>query len=213
MPTGGQGSGLGLAVADDRGDEQTWIVECCSVGVREGVAEFTALMDRPGSLWGDVRGDATGKGELPKQPSHALGIGGDVGVGLGVGAVEVGAGHQSGTAMARAGDVDGGLPTIGDHPIEMCVKEVKSRCGAPVAEQSGFDVFSAQWTSQQWVVEEVDLTHRKVVGGAPPTVDRGNHLVGDCVVGRLPGCGVCRVHRRSHSTACRRCRVRQSRVR
>ena len=195
MPTGGEGSGLGLAVADDRGDEQTWIVERSSIGVGECVAEFAALMDRPGGLRGDMGGYSTGKRELPKQSSHALGVSGDVGIGLGVGAVEVGASHQSGTAVPRAGDVDGGLSAIGDHPIEMCVEKVESRCGAPVAEQSGFDVFAAQWGSQQRVVEKVDLPDGEIIGGAPPTVDRGNHLVGECVVGGLPGCGERRIHR------------------
>ena len=44
----------------------------------------------------DVRRDTAGEGELPEQSANALGVLRDVGVGLGVGAVEIGTGDQAG---------------------------------------------------------------------------------------------------------------------
>ena len=61
MPTGRQCSGLGLAIADDRGDEKIGIVERRTVGVREGVAEFAALMDEPGVSGATWEGIPPGK--------------------------------------------------------------------------------------------------------------------------------------------------------
>ena len=61
MPAGSQWPGFGLAVADDAGDHQIWIVERRAVGVHQGVAEFAALMDGARSLGSHVAGDATRK--------------------------------------------------------------------------------------------------------------------------------------------------------
>ena len=136
--------GLGLAVADDRRDEQVGVVERGAVGVRERVAEFAALVDRARCLRGDVRRDAAGEGELPEQPAHTLGVRRDVGVDLRVGAVEVGVGDQAGTAVAGAGDVDGRLLALLDRPVEVRVEEVQAGRRAPVTEQAGFDVVARQ---------------------------------------------------------------------
>jgi hypothetical protein len=48
LPGGGQRPGLGLAVADDAGDDKGGIVERCAEGVAEGIAEFAAFVNRPG---------------------------------------------------------------------------------------------------------------------------------------------------------------------
>ena len=58
MPAGGQRSGLGLAVADDAGDDQVGVVERRAEGVAEAVAELAPLVDRARGLGGDVAGDA-----------------------------------------------------------------------------------------------------------------------------------------------------------
>ena len=195
VPTGGQRAGLRLTVADDRGDQQVRVVEGGAVGVRERVPQFTALVDGSGRLRGDVRGNASGEGELAEQPPHAFGVLGDVGVGLGVGAVEVGAGHQSGSAVAGAGDVDGGLAAVVDRPVEVCVEKVQSRCGSPVSEQPGFDVVTGQRRAQQRVVQQVDLPDGQVVRGPPPAVDLSDGLVGQLGVrAGAPGRFGCRRH-------------------
>ncbi len=45
VPAGGQRAGLGLAVADDAGDDQVGIVERGAEGVRERVTELAAFVD------------------------------------------------------------------------------------------------------------------------------------------------------------------------
>src|SRR5262249_52483985 len=50
MPARRQRSGFRFAVADDAGNDQIGIVERRSVGVRDGIAEFAALLYRTGRL-------------------------------------------------------------------------------------------------------------------------------------------------------------------
>ena len=45
MPACCQRPSLRFAVADDAGDYQVGVVECRTVGMREGVAEFAAFMN------------------------------------------------------------------------------------------------------------------------------------------------------------------------
>src|SRR5439155_18399315 len=108
VPARGQWAGLGLAVADDASDEQVGVVEGGTEGVRQRVAEFAAFVNRPRRLRGDMRWDAARKGELAEERAQAFLVLGDVGVKLGVGALEVGVGDEAGTAVAGAGDVDRG---------------------------------------------------------------------------------------------------------
>ena len=171
MPARRERSGLRLTVADDRGDEQVRVVERGAVGVRERVAQLAALVDRARRLGSDVRRNAAREGELPKQPPQTLGVAGDVGVDLRIGAVEVGVGDQARTAVTWAGDVDRRLSALLDHPVQMRVEEVQARRGSPMAEQAGLDVVARERGAQQRVVQQVDLAHRQVVRSAPPAVD------------------------------------------
>ena len=106
VPARRQGTGLGLPVADDACDQQIGIVEGRAEGMGERVAELAALVDRTGRLGCGVARDAAGKRELAKQLAHAVGVRGDVGVALGVGALEVRVGDESGPAVSGAGDED-----------------------------------------------------------------------------------------------------------
>ena len=74
MPGRRQRPGLGLAVADDAGDDQIGIVEGGAIGVDERVAEFAALVDRARRLRRGVARNAAGKRELPEQLAQALGV-------------------------------------------------------------------------------------------------------------------------------------------
>ena len=58
VPARRQRSGLGLAVADDTGDDQIRIVECGAIGVREGVAKLAAFMNGAWGLRCDVARNA-----------------------------------------------------------------------------------------------------------------------------------------------------------
>jgi len=66
VPTGRQRSGLGLAVADHADDQQIGIVERRAVGMGQGVAQFSAFVDRPGRFGRGVAGNSTRKGKLGK---------------------------------------------------------------------------------------------------------------------------------------------------
>src|SRR5262249_59417241 len=124
MPACRQRSSFRLAIADDAGNDQIGIVESCSVGVRDGIAEFAALVYRTGCLRRDVAGDAAGKRELGEQALHALFIARDVRINLTVGSLEVGVRDQTGTAMPRAGDVDHVEVVLVNNSVEVNVDEV-----------------------------------------------------------------------------------------
>src|SRR5690606_1501631 len=127
VPGRGQRPGLRLAVPDDAGDQQAGVVEGGPVGVREGVAEFAALVDRAGDLGGDMAGDAAGEGELPEEPLHALRVAADVGVRLAVAALQPGVGQHGGAAVTGPPDAQGVPPALCDHAVEVRVHQVQSR--------------------------------------------------------------------------------------
>ena len=70
-----EGPGLGLAVADDAGDDEPGVVERRAVGVHERVPQLAALVDRARRLGCRVRRDAAGERELAEQATHALAVG------------------------------------------------------------------------------------------------------------------------------------------
>ena len=167
MPGGGQRAGLRLAVADDAGDDQLRVVEGGAEGMRQGVAQFAALMDGAGRLRRDVAADAARIGELLEQALHAGGVLRHAGVELAVGAFEPGIGDQRRAAVARAGDEDHVQVVRLDHAVQVQVDEVQPGRRAPVAEQPRLDVLDAQRLGQQRIVEQVDLADGEVVRGAP----------------------------------------------
>ena len=72
MPAGGQRAGLGLAVADDAGDQQVRVVEGGSVGVAQGVAQLAALVDGAGRLRRHVAGNPAREAELAEEGLHPV---------------------------------------------------------------------------------------------------------------------------------------------
>ena len=87
VPARCQRAGLGFAVAHAAKDQQVGIVKGCSVGVRQGVAQFTAFVDRPRGFRGHVARNAARKGELLEEPLHAPNVLADLGIELAVGAL------------------------------------------------------------------------------------------------------------------------------
>ena len=144
VPAGGQGAGLGLAVAHHAHGHEVGVVERGAVGVGQGVAQLAALVDRPGRLGGGVAGHATGERELAEQGPHAGLVLGDRRVQLAVAALEVGVGDHGGSPVARAAHEDHGEVAGADHPVEVGVGEVEPGGRAPVAQQAGLDVFRPQ---------------------------------------------------------------------
>ena len=171
LPGGGQRPGLGLAVADDAGDDQAGIVERRAEGVAEGIAEFAAFMNRPGRRRGHVARNAAGEGKLLEQPLHPGFVLADVGIDLAVAAFEIGVGDQGRAAMAGARDVDHVEIVELDRAIEMHIDEILPRCRTPVPDHQRLDVGQRQRLAQHGVFIEIDLADGEVVGGAPIGVE------------------------------------------
>ena len=54
-----------------------------------------------------------------------------------------------------------------DDPIQMDIDEIQSRRRAPMTQQARLDVLDRQGLPQQGIVEQIDLSHREIVGGPP----------------------------------------------
>src|SRR5258708_5452774 len=125
------------------------VVEHRPKGMRQGVAQFTALVDRARSVLRGMAGDTAGKRKLAEQMVHALGIAGNVRVSLAVGALQPGTGDHTRRAVTGAGNENQVKIALDDDSVEMEVEKVQPRRGAPVPEQPGFDVFDAQGLAEQ----------------------------------------------------------------
>ena len=179
LPGGGQRPGLGLAVADDAGDDQAGIVERGPERVAEGVAELAALVDRPGRGGRDVAGDTAGERELGEQLLQPRLVLADVRVDLAVGALQVGVADQRRAAVTRAGDVEHVQVEFLDDPVQVDVDEVLPRRRAPVPDHQRLHVRQLQRPFQQRVVVEVELADRQVVGGPPVRIHPAQQLGGE----------------------------------
>ena len=206
VPAGGQRSRLGLAVADDAGDDQVGVVEGGPVGMRQGIAQLTPFVDGAGRFRSDVAGNAAGERELGEEPLHARLVLADVGIDLAVRPFEVGVGHQRRPAVSGAGDVEHVQVILLDDPVQMDVEEVLARRGSPVAEQARLDVLELQRLLQERIVHQVDLADGQVVGGPPVGVHLAQLLGGQragrsglgAVIASSFHCGTCGCHY-SHS--------------
>src|SRR5579863_6144141 len=74
VPGSRQWAGLRLAVANYRGHDQLWVVECCATSVGEHIAEFAAFVDRSRSFRSAMTADAPWKGKLPKEFAQSVRI-------------------------------------------------------------------------------------------------------------------------------------------
>ena len=81
--------------------------------------------------------------------------------------------------MAGAGDEDDVGVAVADDPVEVKVEQVEPWRGAPVSEQSGFDVLGLQRFGQQGIVQQVDLAYGEVIGGPPVGIEAGQFIVGE----------------------------------
>ena len=130
VPARRERPGLGLAVADDAGNEELGIVERCAERMRQRVAELAALVDRARRLRRDVRGDAAGKRELAEERAQAVFVFRDVRVELRVRALEIGVRDQPGAAVTGAGDVDRRQIASLDRAVQVRVDEVEARASS-----------------------------------------------------------------------------------
>src|SRR5690606_10848558 len=93
VPTGGQRTGLRLAIADHASNNQIGIVKRRAVGMAQSVAQFSPFVNAARRFRGDVAGDTARKAELFEKSFHALGVLADVGVHLTVSPLEIGMSH------------------------------------------------------------------------------------------------------------------------
>ena len=133
VPGGSQRAGLRLAVANDAGGDQIRVIHDGAEGVRQGVAQFSPLVDGTWGFRGCVAGDAAGERELAEQPLHSLGVLTDVGIDLAVGAVQVVLGYHGVPSVAGAADVDHVQLILDDCAVEMGIDKILAGAGAPVA--------------------------------------------------------------------------------
>ena len=119
-----------------------------------------------------------------EQLLHAVLVPGDVGIDLGIAAVQPVLGHHGVAAVAGAGEIDHVQVAALDDPVQMGIDEVLARAGAPVAHDGLLEVALAQRTLQQRVVQQIQLACGQVIGGAPVGVDLIELLL---VQRRLPG--------------------------
>ena len=75
--------------------------------------------------------------------------------------------------MTGTGNEDRIELPFSNRPIEVHVHEIQPRRRAEVTEQTRLDVRRTKRLAQQWIVEQVDLAYRQVVGGTPVAVERG----------------------------------------
>ncbi len=98
-------TGLGFAVSYRDSNDEIRIVECRSVRMRDGIAQFAAFVNRAGCFRRTVRADPAGKRKLLKELEQASFIATLIGINLGVVAFKVAVGQSCRRAVARARDV------------------------------------------------------------------------------------------------------------
>jgi hypothetical protein len=114
-------------------------------------------VDRAWRLRGHVAGNAARERELAEKTPQAAGVPPDVRIDLAVGALQVGVGHDAGTAVAGTHHVDRVQVTPPDQAVQVDVQEVQAGRRAPVAEQPPLHVLRSERLAQQRVVDQVDL--------------------------------------------------------
>ena len=141
------------------------------MGVRERVPQLTAFMDGPRHLGGHVAPDAAREGELGEETAHAGLVRRHVGIDLRPGALEPGVRDDGRAAMPGTRHEQRVEVTLLDDPVGVGPHEVETRGRAPMAQEPGLDVPGLKRPAQEWVIQEINLTHRQVVRGPPPGVD------------------------------------------
>ncbi len=167
VPGGGERPRLGLPVTDHAGGQQLRVVERRAIGVREGIAQLTALVEGPGDLGRGMARHPAGEGELPEEPGHPRGVPAEVRVHIAVRTVQPGARQHGRPAVPGPPHADRVEVASADHPVEVGVDEVEAGAGAPVPQQPRLDVLGLQLLAEQRVPGEIQLAGGQVVEGAP----------------------------------------------
>ena len=69
--------------------------------------------------------------------------------------------------MPGSGNIDHVEVVFFDDPVQVGADEILSRRRPPVAQQHVFHIFEAERRSQQWIIIEINLPDRQVIGRTP----------------------------------------------
>src|SRR6266566_1733603 len=140
-----------LAIANDRSNNQVWIIKCGPKGVGEDVAEFSSFMDGAWSRYADVTWHASRRRELAKEQVHTLCILRHFRIDFRVGAFQIDIREDRRSTMSWASQVDHVHVVILDESIQMHINETEARRCAPVSQQAWLDMFRSQRFFQEGI--------------------------------------------------------------
>jgi len=167
VPRAGRRPGLGLAVADDAGDDQVRIVERGAERGRERVTELTAFVDRARDRGRQVAGEAARPREVPNEASETFTIARELGLDVLQTAVDPQVCEVRRRAVARTGYQQHARIGLEDQPVQPGIDEVDPGYRAPVAEQAGLYVVGGERFLEQGITLQIDHRRGDVVGRAP----------------------------------------------
>ena len=170
MPTGGEWSGFGFAIAHHATSHKIGIVEYRSVSMHQCIAQFSAFMDGTRCLGCVVAGNASRKRELLEQLFHTFFVLLNAGIELRVRTFKIGVRHHAGPAMSRPADVNNVEIVLRDQAVEVHIDKVQSRRRTPMTKQPRFHMLKLQRLTHQGVRVQVDLSNREIIGRAPISV-------------------------------------------
>jgi hypothetical protein len=110
---------------------------------------------------------------VPEEPLDAVGVLFDVGINLRVGAFKICVGHNAGSAVAGADDVDHVQAALADEAVPVNIEKIEAGRGAPVAQKPRLHIVKRQGAFEHGIVFKVDLAHGKIIGRAPVGVHFG----------------------------------------
>src|SRR5579863_5637631 len=148
MPRGRERPGLGLTVSDHRHYYQVRVVEGRAESVRHAIAQFTAFMNRPGGLGCAMATHSARKGKHPEELERARLILTAIRVYFRIDPFEPGICQHCRRAMARTRNVEHIQVEFVDEPVQMNPNQSLAGIGAPVAQQTAFDVFGLERLSE-----------------------------------------------------------------
>ena len=132
-----------------------------------------------------MTGNAAREGELPEKLAQTILVGTDGRIDFAIGALEPCVGDDTWCAMTRPGDEERIEAARLDDTIEVHIEEVKPGGRTPVSKQPRLDVIHLERFAEQRIIEQINLSNREVIGGAPPSVDQADLIAGEWLACRL----------------------------
>src|SRR5690242_15997647 len=105
-----------------------------------------------------MRRDAIGPGELAEETLQSVKVALDIGIDLGISALEIRVGDDARRAVAWTDNQHHVDVLVTNDAVEMEVNEIEPRSGAEVAEESRLDVIAGEGPPEERIVLEVNLT-------------------------------------------------------